>query len=192
MKKYSYFLLLLITVVSCNHKPNIKTVENKSLVSDSVLYATLNYFVNDTLIDEFKNCNRFIDRDGRKVLLEEGSLEIMTLDSLFTQEDLDFIFQQNLNSINFKLSDDLKGKTLISVDTLLKFNHREFWEEFLKRFGKGGFCSISLPLFSKDLSIVIIKYSFNCGSLCASGGTFIYKKMGDKWVEIICLQNWIS
>lgn len=192
MKKYSYFLLLLITVISCNHKPNTKSIENKSLVSDSLVYSTLNYFVNDTIIDEFKNCNRFIDSDGHKVLLEKDSLEILTLDSLFSREDLDFIFQQNLNSINFKLSDDLKGKTLIPGDTLLKFNHREFWEEFRKRFGKGGFCSIGLPLFSKDLSIVIIKYSFICGPLDGSGGTFIYKKKGEKWVEVGCLQNWIS
>ncbi len=192
MIKYYYLLIVLITVFSCNYKSSNETAGYERLIADSLVCATLNYFVNDTMIDEFKHCNRFLDRDGRKVLLGDDSLKIMQLDSIFTKEDLYFIFQQNLNSIYYKHGECLSGKNLISGDTLLKFNHHEFWDEFHKRFGNGGFCSISLPLFSKDLNIVIIRYSFSCGRLCASGGTFIYKKIGGRWVEIKCINSWIS
>jgi len=190
--KFCYLLIVLITVFSCNHKSIDKTINNKMLISNSVICATLNYFVNDTMIEEFKQCNRFIDKAGCKVLLREDSLKIVKLDSLFTKVDLDFIFQQDLYSIHYKHNECLKGKNLIPGDTLLKFNNLEFWKEFHKRYGKGGFCSISLPLFSKDLNIVIIKYSFSYGRVWGSGGTFIFKKMGSKWVNIFCLNSWMS
>jgi hypothetical protein len=192
MKKHYYILIILLAAISCNYRPNTTTANYKTLVSDSLICTTLNYFVNDTSINEFKECNRFSDKDCRKVLFQEDSVAILRLDSIFTKEDFDFIFKQNLNSNNYKQGQCLKGKILIPGDTLLKFYHLEFWDEFKKKYGKGGFCTISLPLFSKDKNIVIIKYSYSRGRLNASGGTFIYKKVGNGWTKLYCLDYWIS
>jgi len=192
MKRHYYIIIILLTAISCNNRPNTTIAGYKPMVSDSLICATLNYFVNDTSLSEFKKCNRFAAKDGRKVLYSEDSIAITRLDSIFTKEDLDFIFRQNLNSNNFKQGQYLKGKDLISGDTLLKLYHLEFWDEFNKRYGKGGFCSISLPIFSKNKDIVIIKYSSSRGRLNASGGTFIYKKAGGIWVKLYCLDYWIS
>ncbi len=192
MIKYYFIIITGITIFSCCIKSTLKSVGYEKLIPDSLICETLTYFVNDTSIDEFKNCNRFIDGEISRVLNEEDSLKILELDSIFTKEDLDFIFRQNCNSIYYKHNECLKNKVLIPVDTLLKFNRWEFWDEFHKRFGKGGFSSISLPLFSKNQNIVIIKYSHSSGRLNASGGTFIFKKMDDKWVEIMCIDYWIS
>ncbi len=192
MVKYSFLFILMISVFSCKNKSSAIAVGYKQLVPKSVICETLNYFVNDTLISEFKYCNRFIDRSGGLFLSSEDSLKILTLDTIFTKEDVNFIFQQNSNAIFYKHGDCLKVKMLISGDTLDKIKGNEFWPEFRKRYGRGGFCIIHVPLFSKDHSTVIVKYAHYCGRLCASGRTSIYKKKGDKWVEIYCLEGWIS
>lgn len=178
--------------MSCNNKPKAKTAGYEALVPDSLICATINYFVNEASIDEFKNCSRFVDRDFRKVLFSKDSLTILKLDSIFTKEDLDFIFRQNLNSVYYKPGECLKNMVLISGDSLLNFESLEFWYKFSKKYGKGGFCSISMPLFSVNHDIVILKYSSSLGRLNASGGTYIFKKIDDKWVEIYCIEAWIS
>jgi len=192
MKKRHYIIIILLAVISCKNRPNTNITGYETMVSDSLICATLDYFVNDTSIHEFQECSRFVDRDGRKVLFKEDSIAIIKLDSIFTKEDLDFIFKQNLNSNSYKHDQCLKGKTLIPGDTLSKFDLFEFWNEFNMRYGKGGFCSISMPIFSKNKDIVIIRYSYSKGRLNASGGTFIYKKSGNRWVKQYCLDYWIS
>lgn len=113
MVKYSFLFILMISVFSCKNKSGEIPVGYKQLVPKSVICETLNYFVNDTLISEFKYCNRFIDRSGGLFLSSEDSLKILTLDTIFTREDMDFIFQQNSNAIYYKHSDCLKVKMLI-------------------------------------------------------------------------------
>ena len=191
MKRLIGFIFVVISLISCNRKPDIKNEGYKQLVSDSIICDALNYFVNNDSIDEFKYSKRFVDKEVFCVLQNQDSLKLTKLDSIFTKEDLDFIFKQNRNAVYFKHK-YLKNKVLIPSDTLMKFGRREFWKEFHKRLGEGGFCSISMPLFSKKMNIVIIKYSYSCGRLCASGGTFIYKRINNKWVEIYCIHSWIS
>lgn len=190
-KNYLYFICLF-AVVSCINRTNTKTVSNEKLIPDSLICATINYFANDTMINEFKFCNRFIDKSRIKVLTEEDSLRILELNSIFSKEDLDFIFKQNTNSLNFKSGEYLNSKVLISYDTIAKFNHENFWTEYHKRFGDKDFGSIGLPLFSKNYTTVIIKYSRHYGRLNSGGGTFIFKKVDSHWVKIMCLDSWIS
>jgi hypothetical protein len=184
--------IIIIEVISCNNKPKAKTVGYESLVPDSLICATINYFVNEASIYEFKNCDRFVDRDYRKVLYASDSLSVLRLNTIFTKEDMDFIFRQNLNSFYYKHSECLKDKILISGDTLSKFEVSDFWVKFHKKYGEGGYCSISIPLFSINHDIVIIKYSLSIGSMNASGGTYIFKKTGRNWVKIYCIESWIS
>jgi len=81
---------------------------------------------------------------------------------------------------------------LISGDTLQKFLRRNFWDLYWNKYGSGGFCSISIPLFSLKYDILIVKFSYSCGPLCGSGGTYIFKKMNNKWIKIYNFHKWIS
>ena len=192
MRNLWLLLVIPVVVISCDGKPKSKSSGYEALVPDSLICATINNFVNDTSIHEFQNCNRFVDKDFRKVLLKEDSLVILRLDSIFTKEDMDFIFRQNLNSVYFRSGKCLKNKVLISADTLLNFEIMEFWPKFRKKYGEGGYCSISMPLFSVNHDIVIIRYSRNNGRLNASGVTYIFKKSNGKWIKIYCIDAWIS
>lgn len=192
MSKY-LFVIVIGVILSSYSTPQKKDVGYERLIPDSVLCETINCFINDTSIEEFKQCNRFVDKVGWKVLRAEDSLMIIKLDTLFSKDDLDFIFDQNRNSIYFNTGECLKNKLLISGDTLRKINRRDdFWDEFHKRYGKDGFCIISLPLFSRNHNIVIIRYSRSNGRLNASGGIFIYRKIANKWTKIMCIDGWIS
>lgn len=192
MLKHFIHIIFLFSIISCINRSNSKIVKSEKLVSDSLVCVTVNYIINDTITDEFKLCTRFIDRSRFRVLNEEDSLQILKLDSLFSGEDLDFIFKQNSKSLNFNLEKCIDKKFLISYDTLKKLDQEDFWKEYHRKFGKEGFGSISLPLFSKDYKTVIIKYSRTEGRLNAGGGTFILKKIGSNWVKVMCLDGWIS
>ncbi len=192
MSKY-LFVIVIGVILSSYNTPQKKGVCYERIIPDSVLCETINCFINDTSIEEFKQSNRFVDNVGRKVLRAEDSLRIIKLDALFTKDDIDFIFNQNRTSIYFNISECLKNELLISGDTLRKINRSDnFWEEFHKRYGKDGFCIINLPLFSRNHNIVILRYSRSNGRLNASGGIFIYRKIANKWTNIMCIDSWIS
>jgi hypothetical protein len=192
MLKHFIHIIFLFSIISCINRSNSKIVRSEKLVPDSLICATINCFINDTTIPELKFSDRFIDKSKFKVLSEEDSLLILKLDSIFSKEDLNFIFKQNNNSLNFNLKEFVRNKVLIPYDTISKFNPDDFWNDYHKKFGNKGFCSISLPLFSKDFTTAIIKYSIHCGRLNGGGGTFIFKKIGSNWIKVMCLDGWIS
>jgi hypothetical protein len=86
----------------------------------------------------------------------------------------------------------LDNQLIISADTIQNIKTEDFWSEFYKRFGVRGFSSVCLPLFSRDLNIAIVQYSYHCGLLCGQGGTDIYKKINGKWTLIVFFSAWIS
>ena len=51
----------------------------------------------------------------------------------------------------------------------------------------------SIPLFSINRNYVIVQREYYCGSLCAYGGIYIYKKITDKkWQRITAINTWVS
>jgi hypothetical protein len=103
-----------------------------------------------------------------------------------------------LGYINFKLKSNLiPGKIIIpldSIEVLDKHNreYNQFWDDYHKKYGNGGFRNISLPLFSIDKSTVIIKTGYSCGGLCGNGGIYIFRKINGKWKKINQLSEWVS
>ena len=50
-----------------------------------------------------------------------------------------------------------------------------------------------MPIFNEEKNIAIIEIGYNCGFLCGSGGTYIYKLNEDKkWILYKTVDNWIS
>jgi len=64
---------------------------------------------------------------------------------------------------------------------------------FLKnRAHKKEFHYVSIPLFSTDKNIAIIKYGVWCGNECGHGGIYIYKKINGEWKLVDVRSKWIS
>jgi hypothetical protein len=88
------------------------------------------------------------------------------------------------------------------IDQVRAINYKSKWEFPDKRIKirnrSGNFKNkvtyfISVPIFSKDRSIVFLKRFVYCGTLCAEHAVFIYKRMNDKTYKIIHFTNyWIS
>jgi hypothetical protein len=199
MRKSTFLKLFYIILISisCSPKSNkginqlgLKSVGYEPLVPDSIVCETINYLVNDGLKESFEG-NRFVDKPSREVLEKEDSLKLIELDTIFSKQDLDFIFKQN-NNAKYYQHNCLENKTFISMDTLKKFNREDFWTDFRRKYGQGGMNSISIPLFNCNRNILIVNCSHSCGGLCGSGGTYIFKKQKSKWVQIHCLEYWVS
>ncbi len=129
-------------------------------------WDTLNFIKPDTLNDyEFLANLFFLYQDRNK------------LDTIFNQEDRDFIFQQ-FTDIKDTLWQHKFPKAIITDKKNKKRPSRYYY---------------SLPLFSKDKKHVIIKREYYCGSLCAHGGYFIYKRLDDKtWKLVTVVNRWVS
>jgi len=196
-------IVFLFGLFSCGLEPH-KTLNNQtgdkqladSCVSDSTIYSFLNFILQ---IDsgKFLYHEKIADRDLENfILTKEDSLTISKMKDVFVKGDMAFIYSQLKHGIGFRLNAKfLPDKPIISTDTLMNLQKNDvqsFWDGYRKKFGNGGFHTFSLPLFSKDKSIAIIKTGYHCGSLCGSGGIHIYKKVTGKWICVSSLKNWIS
>lgn len=166
----------------------------KQLVPDKTIYEFINSCItSDT--SYFKRCKTIIGREQLPPFsTKRDSLQIIQADSIFTKEDADFIFKQARFSTNFKLSErkltQVRTVILPGFDEAFGKDRHKFWSNLLKECG--GYCSSSMPLFSVDRKTAIIRLSYTCGTLCAYGGQYIYKKVNGKWKCIAIWNEWVS
>lgn len=200
MKKIILVILLISSLTSCKKEYSHKNKQTehelpKQLVDDKTIYEFLNY--NFTTKDSaFIHCDNIMSYELFPYLSQEDSLTILKLDTIFTKADSDFIFKQVKYSNCFKLKENkLTNKKIIELDTTKVFSNNtevrgNYWGKILKQ--NGPICSIRMPLFSVDKKTVFIKTSYNCGMLCGEGGTYIYRKVGKKWIRLKTLNAWVS
>lgn len=149
-------------------------------VADSVTYE----FVNAALSQEFKEfdfqCEKVTDRGLFPFsFTTEDSLKILSMDSLFTKSDVEFIYKQLGWSNSFKLNPNLvEGRHVILFDSVLA-NKEKYSVE--------GFCHMSMPLFTQDMSTAIVRKGMICGRICGEVETLIYSRKKDKWELIYTL-----
>jgi hypothetical protein len=175
-----------------------KVVINKQIVSDKEIYAFINEIMPYEKSKDISYCNKIVDTDPS---LSKTSEEfIKGIDTIFSKQDLKFIIEQTKYEEDFKLNEKLlKNKIVISGDTLSKFTQgrnedgrSQFWDKYHSKFGPGGFCSITLPLFSIDKKTVLVTTGMHCGRLCGEGGSYIYRKINGKWELVHTITNWVS
>lgn len=200
MKKIALFIFLAFSSISCKkeypYKDKYTKHElSKQLIDDKAIYDFLNY--NFTAKDSaFKNCNNIVNHELYPYLSPEDSLAILKMDTIFTKADLNFIFKQAKYSYYFKFKENrLLNKKIIELDTTKVFSNNtevreHYWTMILKQ--NGTFCSIRMPLFSVDKKTVYIKTSYSCGMLCGEGATYIYRKVGKKWIKVKTLNAWVT
>ena len=98
---FKYALVLIFSAIQSGNSTLIgNNFGNKVLVPESIVCETINNILNDSTISEFKHCDRFVDKVRWKTLSPDDSLQILKFDTIFSKDDLDFIFDQNSNSIN--------------------------------------------------------------------------------------------
>jgi len=96
-------------------------------------------------------------------------------DTIFKQEDRDFIFLQFTSMKDSIWHSSFSNSELVTTKEL---NYVRYY---------------SIPLFSLDRNYVIIYRSYHCGSLCAYGGYYVYRRIDkNNWVFVTSVNTWIS
>ncbi len=118
------------------------------------------------------NQREFINIDSRYLYKSRGGT-----DTLFNQQDRDFMFQQ------FTAMKDTVWQAKFSYLTHLTSK---------KQASLKTYC-YSIPLFSVDKTYVIIQKHFHCGNMCIEGGYYVYRRLNDKhWEFVTAVNTWIS
>jgi hypothetical protein len=150
--------------------------DNYLPVDESIVCTTINQFVSEVLPN---NAKKFYNKASFNILTSSDSIYLIGQNSFFSQMDIEYIFTQNRTSEDYDLSNCLRNKDLVTLETIIS-NHPL------------GYYNISAPLFSIDKEIVIIRISYYCGGLCGNGGTYVYKKENGIWQLKLTISEWIS
>jgi hypothetical protein len=172
MKTY----LLLIIICTFFVISGCKRNDDDLQVDESIICNTINQFVSEVLSN---NAEKFFNKASFNILTSIDSLYLIEQNSLFSQMDIEYIFRQNRTSEDYDLSNCLRNKKLVTLETITSNPSL-------------GYYNISAPLFSIDKEIAIVRISYFCGGLCGNGGTYIYKKENGTWRLKLTLVEWIS
>jgi hypothetical protein len=190
--------LLIIASIALTILQSCKS--NKTVAINPVPDSTIYSFIKEVM--KGKENQGF---SSREVLLTHeplrgkndsvDSTDIAKLSKILTKDDLPFLNEQIKVIHNFSLNPNyFPGWKIISGDSVgLLFNQSNgnFWQNFKSKYGRMGFYTVTMPLFSKDRNIAIIKINDHCG-LCGGGGTYVYKKVNSKWILIDRFDEWDS
>lgn len=107
--------------------------------------------------------------------MPSDSLMLTELKSIFSDEDIKYIFSQKKQAESFKIDKKLiHGKKVINTENLDSVN---------------TYSTISLPLFNLEKNIVILRTSYYCGASCGHQGTYIYRWLDSEMILIKTLQE---
>ena len=197
------FALAAMAVIAnaCVHTQPGKSADKISagkLIPDSKVNDFLASALSSPEGKEIFSTDKVVDRELLKPLLSaEDSLELIKMTNLLDKEDIGFMYKQLKQAGTFKLEAKfLPGRILISADTLLLFNKNgeisSFWESYRNHYGKGGFCSLSRPLFSKNGNTVAIKSGYYNGELRQHSNLYVFKKTSGIWMLVYSHAGWMS
>lgn len=129
----------------------------------------------------------------------EDSIILKKTDTIFTKEDINFIYEQAKYKRHFKIKREfLKEYTILPSDTLLREQQKakteknyNFWQDFRRKYGNGLY-TITMPLFTKNKQFAMVSISNCCGGLCGSGTSHILKNTKSGWMIIYTYNYWLS
>ena len=171
----------------------MKKLKTHTHLTAFILAISLSYAQQDSSIVSNKDIKQFIQ--SQKGELSYGNLDARILN--WTDCDL-FLIQDKCWIGDFIRKD---ADTLITEEDLLCFQwqHKALASSkvsvfpFLKeRNPQKPHSQTSIPLFSQNRKLAIIKVSYWCGDECGSGGIRIFKKIGKKWKFIEERCGWTS
>ena len=192
MKKLTIIFFLLLTNIFCFGQTY------SDIISDNEIISFLTWEVNSTegyseepLLSFKRKISKNISNWDSLNFIKPDSLsdydfsltffylfqEKNELDTIFRNEDRRYLFEQ------FKSCKDSTWKNKIPKAAITSRKNKRRPNRYY----------YSIPLFSKDKNYVIIKREYYCGSLCAHGGYFIYKRLDkNSWELMKIVNGWIS
>ncbi|PZO26729.1 MAG: hypothetical protein DCF13_13285 [Flavobacteriaceae bacterium] len=201
MKNYFLIAIFSILLFSCKKSVESKIKKNETdlpvkyqeLVDNETIYGLIN---SEVLRENkiFNFCENVLNRKTAYYIGEDTVL-LKKVDTLFSQKDKEFISKQYRNSISFILNPKLlKHKKIIEYDTTSNVSReksRKYWDKLIENNHCIGL--IDLPLFNLKKDMAIVHVGYNCGLMCAEGGTYIYKlNSNGKWELYLTVEKWIS
>ena len=65
------------------------------------------------------------------------------------------------------------------------------WDKYYKHH-EGVLSSISIPLFTQDMTECVVYIAHSCGGPCGGGCVYIFKNVNGRWIRIDQFNCWIS
>jgi len=201
MNKYPLIAILLVVLFSCKkdienkaeRKKNNLSEKYQALVDNKTIYGLINSEeLNENNILKF--CGNVLNRKTT-FYIGYDTILLKKIDTLFSQKDKDFISKQYKNSVHFILDEKLlKDKKVIEYDTTMlatREKSRKYYTKLLEKYHCISF--VDMPLFNLKKDMAIVQVGYNCGLMCAEGGTYIYKlNKNGKWELYLTIESWIS
>jgi hypothetical protein len=119
-------------------------------------------------------------------LLKTNSESILEIDdSLISKEDKEWMISQTKRT-GLDLWDQKKLHRRYHVEKTTEMNYYndDHWSSFEKKFREGEFLSFSLPLFSRDSSVVLIFFHGESASNSVEFSCICHKDHG-KWIKFV-------
>ena len=152
---------------------------------------------------ELKNGQKFAE-GGKLRFRKKTSCKILKMDAL------NFVYPDSLSTRDwqyrlFLFNRYTKIDTLFSeteIESLfIQFNalkdtvwsHKIRGANIKKGTIRRNYYSYSIPIFTPDFTFVFLNKTFYCGSVCAYGGVYLYKKNDENsWELVTILNGWMS
>lgn len=192
MKKFLTILFLLLTKIFCFGQTYSDIISDKEIISFLTweVNSTEGYSEEPLLSFKRKISAKISDWDSLNFIkpdsLNEYDFSVAffylfqkknELDTIFKDEDKKFLLEQ------FESCRDSTWQNKIPNATITSRKNKKRPDRYY----------YSIPLFSIDKKYVIVKRTYYCGSLCAHGGYFIYKRLSeDNWEFVKIVNGWIS
>ena len=163
---YDFLNWMTVNDRKYGEEPKLK---RKHIYHKILSWDTTNFITKDTsLIPQYQ----FFSIDGFYLYQSRGGT-----DTIFNQQDRDFIFRQ-FTAIKDTIWHAKFSKSKLLTNKKQKRPNRYYY---------------SIPLFSVDKNYVIIHRQYYCGSLCAHGGYYVYRRLdNNKWEYVTAVNTWIS
>ena len=163
---YDFLNWMTVNDKKYGEEPKLK---RKHIYYKTLSWDTANFITKDTaLINKYPH----FSIEGQYLYQRRGGT-----DTIFKQKDRDFLFQQ-FAAIKDTIWHDRFSKSKLLSNKKQKRPNRYYY---------------SIPLFSLDKKYVIIHRQYYCGNLCAHGGYYVYRRLGNnKWEYVTAVNTWIS
>ena len=186
-----YFRIIIGCLLACS-STIVLAQQNKADVQEHEYYEFFDSVSRPTQITRFV----LESESGRFDISDNSDVNYHKLfDTIFDKNDSAFLEYQVSRASHFNWgSGMIPGSKVVSTSDLNSIFQGDFngWERFNKLFGADGYWVYSVPLFSKDKTTCVVRYSNYCGERCGAGYIYYYKKIAGKWKVVYHYRTWVS
>lgn len=195
---FFFFVSILFSFLGCKKELPLNPDDiyygdrQEQLIEDKTVYE----FLNSVIVTDssYKYSKTVVGSLGFIRLEKSDSLQLLKADTIFSKEDVHFIFKQARMKHFYNIDENelCQSKNTIYLDENKAFSggRSEYWSKLHEKYG--SLFIMTMPVFSLDRKTAIISTSHNCGTLCGTGATYVYKKINNKWQLIATWNEWVS